>query len=106
MRDFVSWKSGDLILLCRGYPGNGTSPVYVNGFARILGPFYDDVASDWWRFKHNAEIRVVDGRLPRKQMVDVLGMAVFAAQFTRLILTRCIESPLYAKKFLDAPLTL
>jgi hypothetical protein len=105
MRDFVSWANGDLVLLCRGYPGNGNSPVHVNGFARIVGPFYDDAASDWWRFKHRAEIQVVDGKLPRRQMAEALGMRSLLGTLHSTDVDALHRVAGLCKEFLDVSLT-
>lgn len=74
IRYFERWQVGDEVIVCRGYPGNGNSPVHIYGFATVAGPFFDDTTSDWWRFKHRAKIQAVDGKLSRKQIVSALGL--------------------------------
>jgi putative zinc finger/helix-turn-helix YgiT family protein len=73
IRTFVDLAIGDLVLICKGYPGNGNAPVHIYGFARVTGPFRDDRSSDWWRFKHDAKIQPVEKSLPRAAVAKALG---------------------------------
>lgn len=63
-------EKGDLVAICRGYPGNQTSPVFFYGFARITGEFYCDEGSSWWRFKYPARILEVETYLPKEVFTD------------------------------------
>jgi HKD family nuclease len=65
IRRFIELRVGDLVLVCRGYPPNSTADVHIYGVARVAGPFVDDSASSWWRFKHPAVIQVIDQKMPR-----------------------------------------
>ncbi len=106
LRQFVDWESGDLVLICRGYPANSHAPVHVYGFAKVLGPFYDDVGSDWWRFKHRAEIQVVNGKLPKAEMAKALGMRSLLGAMHPVDNESLHRVAALCKEFLDVPLTL
>jgi hypothetical protein len=106
MQDFVNLESGDIVLICRGYPANSRSPVHVFGFAKVLGPFYDDVTSGWWRFKHRAEIQVVDGRLPKEEMARALGRGSLLGTMHSVDRESLYRVAALCKEFLDVPLTL
>jgi hypothetical protein len=72
-RDRESGREGDLILICRGYPGNSGQPVHVYGFARVTGPFQSQLSAGWpWRFKHMANIQRVEKALSKADMVAAL----------------------------------
>ena len=75
LKKFVEINIGDIVLICRGYPGNSTKPVHIRGFARITGPFRVDHSSSWkWRFKRDAVIQIVDLSLPKNEVAEALDM--------------------------------
>lgn len=59
------WTKGDLVILCKGYPPNSSSDVFLYGFARIEDTFKFDSSSGWWKFKYPAAIQIVEEFLPK-----------------------------------------
>jgi hypothetical protein len=106
IRQFQRCQEGDMVLLCRGYPGNGNSPVHVYGFATVSGPFFDDATSDWWRFKHRAEIQVVDGKLGRKRIASALGLESLRHTIHSVAPEALRRVAQLCRDYLDSPLTL
>ena len=66
---FKGIATGDHVLICRGYSGNQKQDVYTYGFADVKGPFVDDSASNWWKFKHRANIYCF---VERRVQIDLL----------------------------------
>lgn len=93
INNFIKLKQGDNILICRGYSGNQTTPVHIYGIARVTGPFRDDSSSQWWRFKHDAFIQIVEQNVPKEVVARSLGKGSLreaihelnAAEFQRLV---------------------
>ncbi len=57
IRKFINIGIGDKVLLCQGYAPNQYREVHIYGVALIDKSFCDDRNSDWWRFKHKANIQ-------------------------------------------------
>ncbi|MBI4680557.1 MAG: hypothetical protein HY753_04960 [Nitrospirae bacterium] len=93
IRKFVDLKPSNRILICRGYSGNQTTPVHIYGIARVTGPFRDDSSSQWWRFKHDAFIQIVEQNVPKEVVARSLGKGSLreaihelnAVEFQRLV---------------------
>jgi len=68
IKKFKEIAVGDQVLICRGYPGNQTKDVYIYGFAKVTGPFYDAKTPNGWGFRHPAKICRVERYVP----VDML----------------------------------
>jgi hypothetical protein len=64
-------KLGDLVLICKGYNANHPTPVFVNGIARIKGPFNINNRLDW-RFTHQADIQLIEKYIPRNLLASSL----------------------------------
>jgi hypothetical protein len=91
---FVGLKTGDRVLLCRGYAPVQEKDVHIHGVARVTGPFR---AEAWkkgdWRFKHDAVIQEIDLDLPRDVVASALRKqslrqtihALEKADFDRLV---------------------
>lgn len=73
IRKFVNLKENDIVIICKGYPNNSHADVYVYGLAIVKGKFLFDEQSNWWKFKHKADIQVVNRYLPKKYIVEALG---------------------------------
>ena len=73
IRNFIDIAVRDRVLLCQGYSPNQSKGVYIYGFATVTGAFYDDALSDWWTFKHAADIRSVERHVPKSLLVRTLG---------------------------------
>jgi len=73
IKNFIQIAIGDRVLICQGYPPNQSRDVYIYGFATVTGTFYDDAASDWWMFKHAADIRPVERYTAKSLLVRTLG---------------------------------
>lgn len=73
IKNFIDIAVGDRVLLCQGYSPNQSKDVYIYGFATVTGAFYDDALSDWWTFKHAADIRAVGKHVPKSLLVRTLG---------------------------------
>ena len=72
IKNFIDIAVGDRVLVCQGYSPNQSKDVYIYGFATVTGTFYDDAASDWWMFKHAADIRAVERHIPKSLLVRTL----------------------------------
>ena len=73
IKNFIEIAVGDRALICQGYSPNQSKDVYIYGFATVTGTFYDDAASDWWMFKHAADIRPVERHTAKNLLVRTLG---------------------------------
>ena len=73
IKKFIEVGVEDRILLCQGYAPNQAKDVYIYGFATVTGGFYDDASSDWWTFKHAADIRPVGRHVPKSLLERTLG---------------------------------
>jgi hypothetical protein len=73
IRKFVDqWEEGDLVLLCRGFPGNASGDVFFYGYARVEGDFFLDRADSQRKFKRPATIQAVEVGLPKELYVQAL----------------------------------
>jgi predicted Mrr-cat superfamily restriction endonuclease len=72
IKRFVEMGVGDRVLLSQGYAPNQSKDVYIYGFATVTGGFYDDASSDWWTFKHAADIRPIGRRVPKSLLERTL----------------------------------
>ncbi|MEO7299119.1 MAG: hypothetical protein ABI042_11160 [Verrucomicrobiota bacterium] len=84
------WQTGDIVVMCVGYPPNQKKSVHLYGFARIIGKFFFDQNSTWWHFKRKAEIRPVEQEIP---------LTIFREIFGRSML-QTVHGPFSEKKFL------
>ena len=75
IRRFVNIGEKDIVLLCRGYPANYDGNVHIYGVAQVAGSFYDDRDSDWWRFKHKANIQVIERYVLKSLLENTLKKA-------------------------------
>lgn len=68
---------GDNVLLCQGYAPNQIKNVHVYGIAQVTSPFYEDRNSDWWWYRHRANIQQIFGPngidVPRDDIASILG---------------------------------
>jgi len=74
IQKFVSISVGDKVLLCQGYAPNQGKKVHLYGIAQVTGPF-EDCHSNWWRFRHKAEIEPFGPNgedVPKKFLVRML----------------------------------
>lgn len=62
--------TGDLILLCRGFPENSSSDVLFYGYARVEGDFYYDRDSSWWYMKYPVTMQEAEVMLPKEVFVE------------------------------------
>ncbi len=69
IKQFIEIAEEDRVLICRGYAPNQRKDVYIYGFATVTGPFYDDMGSKCWRFRHPAKIYC---RVERCVPIDML----------------------------------
>ncbi len=73
IRRFVDqWEVGDLVLLCRGFPGNASGDVFFYGYARVEGDFFVDENDSQRKFKRPATIQKVEIGLPKELYVQAL----------------------------------
>lgn len=73
MRMFIDeMGEGDLVLICRGYPSQSKVKVHIFGIARVLGPFFEDTKSSWWRFKRRVAIQVIEQKIPRSILASTI----------------------------------
>jgi hypothetical protein len=73
IRKFVdSWGEGDLVLMCRGFPGNHSGDVFFYGYARVEGDFFLDETDSQRKFKRPANIQEVEISLPMELYVETL----------------------------------
>lgn len=74
IRKFVGMKTGDIVLVCRGYSSTQKTDVYIHGLARVIGPFRaEPPARKKWRFRHDADIQLIETNLPRDILATALG---------------------------------
>jgi hypothetical protein len=70
---FVSLKTGDMVLLCRGYTSVQAKDVHIHGVARVAGPFRAEARKKGeWRFKHDAVIQEINLDLPKNVVASAL----------------------------------
>ena len=75
IREFVSMKNDDLVVICRGYSTPNNHPVFIHGLARVTGPFRaDPMVEGKWRFKHPAVIQPLEIELPKDLVSKAFGM--------------------------------
>jgi HKD family nuclease len=74
IRRFVGMKTGDIVLVCRGYSSTQKTDVHIHGVARVIGPFRaESPAKHKWRFRRDAVIQVIETDLPRDIVAAALG---------------------------------
>lgn len=61
---FLLMKEGDFVILMRGYTSNQSSNVYLYGIAQITKTLGVDVDSNWWIYKHHANIVKIEAEFP------------------------------------------
>lgn len=66
------WQVGDTAIICTGYAPNQTKDVYLYGVAKI-GRYFYDKSSLWWRFKRQAEITLIEQKVPISIFKKYLG---------------------------------
>jgi hypothetical protein len=73
IKKFVGLRTGDIVLICRGYTSTQEKDVHIHGIARVTGPFRAETPKRGdWRFKHNAVIQEIDIDLPRETVASAL----------------------------------
>jgi len=71
--NFTNMVIGDYVLICRGYPPNSRKDVHIHAIAQVVGPFFDDSSSSWWRFKHKASMQTINQSVPHQVVAKALG---------------------------------
>lgn len=72
-RFIYEMNTDDEVLLCQGYSGNQKSDVRIHGFARITGPYRDDLNSDWFQRKRDAELICIERMVPKNELASRLN---------------------------------
>ncbi len=62
---------GDIVIICRGYAPNQKKDVPLYGFAQIVGKYFRDEDSKWWKNKIKVKIRTIEQDIPPDIFVDV-----------------------------------
>ena len=64
IKKFKEIAVGDQVLICKGYPQNKLKDVYIYGFAKVTGTFYDAKTPNGWGYRYPVKICRVERYVP------------------------------------------